>query len=501
MPSWRILKGSRLKIKSIYIKNFRGIGEMNEPVSFADLNVFIGDNGTCKTAILEAINFCLSPGYAATRFNINDFHKGTERNAVITVEFSESFIAKLPDGRVMQNVKCNKIRLIAKKRDRAAAGKAFSDLVTTLHYVVPVAPRGESGWSQPRKSVEQPFEFTERQLSLSNVDVEIPRAFYFAKNRSRQLVRGYNSSLSNIIDDLNWRFEKGQGSKKEPEHFKHVRKELHNKVLGETDGDTLNKTVSSANEILSTLGVDPIDISLLKTLSPYDNSEIVFPFDGFELPVELAGSGIEMAVSLALLEAMAKISKGDIVVIIDEPGLHLHPKLQAKLFEHLKEMSNEIQVVMSTHSPILFKNIYREEDAQLLVTKKDTAGQLEIYDARAAGFGLLKWSPSWGEICYFAYDLPTIEFHDDLYSTIEDGLKSNPTDRIPQTVFENYILQKRPSMIKVKWTDSLRGPKEETIMTFVRNRIHHPDYTDRPRVAADQLKASIEAMLDIVKNP
>src|SRR5690606_20724283 len=119
--------------------------------------------------------------------------------------------------------------LIAKKRERATPGKAFSDLVTTTHYVVPVASRGADGWTQ-RRGTGTEFRFTERQLSFPTVDAELPRAFYFSKTRSRQLTKGYNSSFTNIVNDLNWRFEKGQRGKEDADHFKHHRKTLHEKV-------------------------------------------------------------------------------------------------------------------------------------------------------------------------------------------------------------------------------------------------------------------------------
>lgn len=483
-----------MKIKSVCIKNFRGIGELKGPVELSNLNVLIGDNGTSKTAILEAINFCLSPGYVASRFDITDFHKGTEESIEITVEFTENFSAKLPDGFTTQNVECNKITLIAKKRERATPGKAFSDLVTTTHYAVPVAARGEDGWSQ-RRGTGTDFRFTERQLSFPSVDAEVPRAFYFAKNRSRQLVKGYNSSFSNIINDLNWRFEKGQRGKEDAEHFKHTRRELHEKVINATDGDTMKKTIIATNEILGSLGLDPIDISLLKTLSPYDHSEVVFPFDGFELPVELSGSGIEMAISLALLEAMARISKDDIIIIIDEPELHLHPKLQAKLFEHLKKMCGEIQIISSTHSPILFKNLYQEKDVQLLVTRRD-GDQIVVQDARASGFGLLPWSPSWGEICFLAYDLPTVEFHGDLYSALQ-GRENK--DRIAD--METWLSDARGIPQDVQWIDVSGAQQNETLMTYVRNRIHHGDNKNRPMYSSEQLRQSIEKMVGLMQNP
>ncbi len=41
-------------IKSLRVKNFRGIKDLQ--IHFDHLNIFIGNNGTNKTNILEAIN-------------------------------------------------------------------------------------------------------------------------------------------------------------------------------------------------------------------------------------------------------------------------------------------------------------------------------------------------------------------------------------------------------------------------------------------------------------
>jgi hypothetical protein len=485
-----------MKIKTVDIRNFRGINKTDPPLTLSDINFFIGDNGTGKTSILEAINFCLSSGYVASRLSINDFYGGGEEPIEISVEFEESFMANLPDGYGTQQIACNKVVLTAKKRDRAAPGKAFSDLVTTSHHPLPVAARSEKGWSIARKTGTA-FRFDERQLSMSGV-VDLPRTFYFSKSRVRQLSKGFNSSFSSIIDDLNWRFDRGQRKSPTEAHFKHHRAELHEKVFSETDGDTLRKTIIAANEILEELGIAPVELSLLRTLTPYDNSEIVFPFDGFELPIQFSGSGIEMLTSIALLEAMAMLTKERIIILIDEPELHLHPKLQAKLLQHLDRISGTVQVVTSTHSPLLFKNAFSNANTKLQVTKKKD-GVVSVEDAHSLDFGHLGWSPSWGEICYLAYDLPTTEFHDDLYSSLEDEFRSSPHKKSSQEDFDNWLVFRGVPRDR-RWTDSGGRVREETLPTWIRNRIHHPDNRDRPAHTEEQLTQSIEMMRQLMKN-
>lgn len=390
-----------------------------------------------------------------------------------------------------QRIKCNGIALTAKKRDRSAPGKAFNDLVVTEHYYLPVNAKDSDGWTITRKN-NSTLKITERQLALSYASASHPNPFYFGKDRDRQLKKGYNSSMSNVIDDLNWRFEKGQRSKEDPDKFKHKRDEVEKHIIENTDGDTLKKTITETNKTLKDLDIPPIDLSLVKTLTPYDNSEIVKRFDGFELPISLTGSGVEMIIALIFLETLAKISKNKICIIIDEPELHLHPTLQSKLAKHFVTICKDCQIFISTHSPFFFKNCFDLPNTKILVSEIDN-NAVNVKDAKDKGFGLLKWSPSWGEICYFAYNLPTIEFHDDLYASLQD---KNGTSAISAT--ESWLVNKG-QIKEIKWPDPVNGPTEETLMTFIRNRVHHGDNQNRPMYSSEQLKDSIERLITLLK--
>lgn len=364
-------------------------------------------------------------------------------------------------------------------------------MVVTEHYYLPVEARSAEGWIVKRKN-DSSLKITERQLALSYASALTPKPFYFGKKRDRQLQKGFNSSMSNVLDDLNWRFEKNQRLKDEHEKFKHKREEIEKHVFENTDGDTLKKTIDKTNKILVELGIPIIDLSIVKTLTPYDSSEIVKRFDGFELPVNLIGSGIEMITALVFLETLANISKNEICIIIDEPELHLHPTLQDKFAKHLHDMSIKSQVFVSTHSPFFFKNCFDRHGVKILVSEV-ASENIVIKDAKSKGFGLLKWSPSWGEINYFAYNLPTIEFHDDLYASLQD---KNGTETIAAT--ETWLVSKGEAK-EIKWSDPVKGPQEETLMTYIRNRVHHGDNQNRPVYKPEQLDDSIARMISLLK--
>lgn len=482
-----------MKVKTVRIKNFRGIGDYEVAFNLDDFNLVIGDNGTSKTSILEAVNLCLSSGYTASKLSIDDFYCGGNKEIELSLIFDTNFDVEIPDlyGN-KQKINCNGICVKAKKREKSAPGRSFNDLVVVEHYFLPIEQRSTDGWIITRGTGTS-LKITERQLALSYSSAEYPRSFYFGKNRDRQLQKGFNSSMSNIIDELNWRFEKKDREKLDIEKFKNKRTEVEQYIFDNTDGDTLKKTIESTNTTLKTLGIPEINLSVIKTLTPYDSAQIVKRFDGFEIPISSTGSGIEMVTSLIFLETLAKISKSKICIIIDEPELHLHPVLQVKLAKHLQSISSESQVIISTHSPFFFKNCFGHPNIKVLISSVKS-DKIEVSDAKSTGFGLLKWSPSWGEICYFAYNLPTIEFHDDLYSTIEDNLKITPAQKVSLDDTENWLLSKGESK-EIRWKDSKGGLREETLMTYIRNRVHHPDNISRPLYTHEQLEDSLKRMI------
>lgn len=465
--------------------------------------MLIGNNGTSKTSILEAVNFALSPSFLSGRIKHTDFFKGQDHPIEITLEFQTPFKAMLPDGFQKQEVECNKVYLKVKKRDRAGNGKAFSDIVVVEHYVVPVAQRtSDKGWEIVRKS-KSTFKFDHRLLTFPIETEGLPRSYYYGKNREKQIQKGFNSSISSVYDDFNWRFIKEVRKENEtqtdpPTQDFYTRKQtFEDEIIQKVDEKAIEKTFNSLNKKLEDLGIDNIGISFFDGNAPFDTAFLNQKLEGLEIPVSQLGSGIEMIISLLFLETLASLSKEDFIVIIDEPELHLHPTLQNKFINYLVELSANNQVLLSTHSPYFFKNSITNQNIELLISSKDT-GKVVVKNT-GANFGLFPWSPSWGEINFQAYNLPTIEFHNELYGHLQEANSSSSESAIE--VFFVGKGQTKNKLWKRLHNGSVGNPYDVTLMTYIRNTIHHPDNTNNLPYTETELSNSIQAMINILQTP
>jgi ABC-type dipeptide/oligopeptide/nickel transport system ATPase component len=83
---------------------------------------------------------------------------------------------------------------------------------------------------------------------------------------------------------------------------------------------------------------------------PYDASEIQVRTDGAGyLPLASLGTGIE---ELVIIGAAATCNS-NALLIIEEPEIHLHPTLQAKLAKYFQEDTNGNRFLITTHSPTI----------------------------------------------------------------------------------------------------------------------------------------------------
>ena len=147
-------------------------------------------------------------------------------------------------------------------------------------------------------------------------------------------------------------------------------------------------------------------------IDSFFKSASIFIDDGVDIPMSEKGNGMQRSVALALLQVYAEELAHDeeqgqtkpFYLFIDEPEICLHPKGQSKLFEALLEISKTKQVFLTTHSPYFLVTPHLN-NVGLFIFRKDGISNT-VEDASLEK--IFPWSPTWGEINFKAYKLPTV---------------------------------------------------------------------------------------------
>ena len=493
-------------INKIHIKNFRAIKELD--LSFdKNISLFIGDNGTSKTTILEAINFCCSQSFNSSRVKYSDFYNNTDDNIEIKVYFDSDYTISIQDGYNKKNIKCNCIELIIKKREKKIPNKYLSNPFTIIHKVVPnleneqqqiTKNENNNTYELKRQNNKKDFEINQSLLSFNNVDIKgLPRVFYFGKDRQNQIKNNnFNSYLSFLVDDLNWHFNKNCENEGDYNNYLNNINNIENFILSTTKIDILKDIQKDLN---NTFNIEKINLSFFYRKEPFNQSWFCQNIiENLPLSINNLGSGIEMIVSIIFLINLAKKSKDNIILLLDEPEINLHPKFQIELIKYLKSINS--QIFFSTHSPYFVRESYNKE-CNIFCSNKNNK---EIKLTKKDNNSIFPWGPTYSEINYYAYGYYSEEFHNDLYGYLIYLLTQNKKIDNPNIKnMDNYII-KEYKIEKKKWirinNKEGKNNEEVSLHTYIRNYFHHPENNKNHKYTSEELKKSIDKLIDIINN-
>jgi len=245
------------------------------------------------------------------------------------------------------------------------------------------------------------------------------------------------------------------------------------------------------------------DFSLPETATFYKTGDIVVD-DGANTRLEDKGTGMQRAVALAIIQVYAQsvaahpadpTKTRPLFFFIDEPEICLHPKAQYQLLDALVEIGKTRQIFISTHSPYLLQRFDATSHNLLVFNKSGT----DVTVVPANSLNLFPWSPSLGEICHRAYRINTVEFHNELYGHLQEK-----NERFTEKEMEQFLVSEGNAKVKT-WVRVKNGNSQTgypvTLMTFIRNTIHHPENRHNIDYSEAELQASIEALIALAKQP
>ena len=95
--------------------------------------------------------------------------------------------------------------------------------------------------------------------------------------------------------------------------------------------------------------------------------------------IDRIGKGYQLLLALLVKKEVAKTKRHDLIVMIDEAEMHLHPSLQQILVQEIMELSKSVQVFITSHSPIFVHELFLADaigNTKKHLLKKGTDGSV-----------------------------------------------------------------------------------------------------------------------------
>lgn len=80
-----------------------------------------------------------------------------------------------------------------------------------------------------------------------------------------------------------------------------------------------------------------------------------------EIELSNVGAGVRSIYILSLLQSYQQLSSNNTILLFEEPELYLHPELQKEMAKTLFHISDNSQIMFTTHSPIMLREFCNED--------------------------------------------------------------------------------------------------------------------------------------------
>lgn len=387
------LKGPNMEIASLKLKNHPILHDLE--LNFCDTNgtpykniVFVGENGTGKTTLLELINNIVG--------NMRSFIIGGI-TCNITIEFYLTYHEQIEVSRILNEDGIGHKKLVFRfvpSESGTEAGKYFYTFSKEEKQGV-LGHKIEDFFRALYMSAEMSFK-TKKITTITSKGLD--SVSHIPKRTNDEKA----SDLKQLFVDL---------PAKDAE-------DLQKWVLENPDlppsADVIHKNTSRFSETYkSMLG----DITFKGAETQKDERQVVFEKHGKKIYLEELSSGEKQIVFRGGELLKDKEVLDGNVILIDEPEISMHPRWQSNIFTFYSNLfkstpsaEQKSQIFFATHSEYVLKDAMSKGAKVIVLTEKGCEYIDELSE--------LPFGPTYSEIKYYAFKIPSIEFHDELYGIL-----------------------------------------------------------------------------------
>lgn len=358
-----------MRISSLVIKNFKSIKylEIND---IENALILVGKNNVGKTAIIDALKI-LSGSYKVQSYDFNEFnHKIVIQ---IKLEILEEDLKNLYKQRKVSSFK----KYSLWKKDFINKIPCYKN-----HSVFIQCSVNKSGFIRYSDGINKDNKYLSELLP----------EFYILDNKrslneiQEAILKFHGSNLVNELKKDHCLFEKAKVCHKcfncigfiknkkiddltINETTKLLNYKLYNLNLRKYEQVINNYMRKNGNMIYEIKYKNELDFEqLLQMKTTFYNKE-----NHRIIPFESISEGIKSMYILSLFEAYSNESnKLPMIILIEEPEMYLHPKLQKIASEILYRLSKKNQVIFSTHAPNMLFNFSSRQIRQVILDKEHT---------------------------------------------------------------------------------------------------------------------------------
>lgn len=220
---------------------------------------------------------------------------------------------------------------------------------------------------------------------------------------------------------------------------------------------------------------------------------ILFKKYGRDISIDNLSTGEKQIVfrGAFLLRNLQKMKGG--TIFIDEPELSMHPKWERKILQYYKDLFTEdgelkSQLFIATHSEYVLKEALsqnKKNENNLVIVLKDDVGQIK--GKRIDSLSLSLPVITSAEVNYHAFDIPSIDYHIELYGTLQNKSHLDTVKKCDEFIKKSDFYDH--SIHNKEW--KFKETTYETLPSYIRNSIDHPDSPANQGFNEDELRASI----------
>lgn len=526
-----------MRIKELTIRNFRSYQKATT-ISFDNLTTFVGPNDIGKSSILEVLDIFFNDGKGSVKLDKDDINKFNAKNGdndiVITISFSDLPPTILIDDTNETTLKNEYLLhydgyLHVKKVFKGASTTASNIKVSIIAYhpsnkeccnllqkkqtdLQKQVENLEIDCDDKRKNAlmrsaiwkyyEDSLELKESEIEVASKDGDI-KSIWEKLQLSLpcyslfQADRKNSDSDSEVQDPLKEAVKHILSDSALQEKLQSVTKRVQEELQQVSDL-TLKKIMEMDPEIAKSLH-PKIDVANLKWADVFKNVSISGDND---IPINKRGSGVKRLVLINFFRAEAERKqkenkKSSIIYAIEEPETSQHKSYQRKLVLALLELSkhDKTQIVLSTHSADVVKCL-QFENIRLVYDNENGEKQIKMVEKQVLP------TPSLNEVNYFAFSDYSEEFHNELYGYLQSMAIDEDGKNYGEKEFDLWLVKNGckcdRTWIKIKRNEEKESYKT-TLQTYIRNKIHHPENPLNNKYSNDELKLSIEKMVELAR--